>query len=748
MKRYLLTLAALLSIAIAHGEDNTSCHTSTSKSNKVGLVLGGGGAKGVAHIGVLKVLERAGMPIDIITGTSMGSIIGGTYACGHRAQAMDSVVRSQDWSFVLSDREDLSHQSLKEREKQNTYFMSKVFYFSKEEDAETGGGIILGKNITSLLDMLTTPYNDTIDFDKLPIPFACVATNVVNNTEYVFHKGILSRAMRASMAIPGVFAPVRKDSMVLIDGGMRNNYPADIARQMGADYIIGVDVSDRPKGAKDLKSTTQILSQITDFLCMNKYEDNIKMTDIVIRVNTDGYSAASFTEAAIDTLIRRGEEAAMQHWDEIIALRDRLGIKQPVRQDSLPDVISMKTAHKIGMVRFENMSPNEESYLRRKFNLEPGDSINIEQVEIILTAIRQDLHYHTANYRLINHPQRGDATLTLAAGQRRDTQVNLGVRFDNEEMVALQTNAEMPIRTKMPMDLELTLRLGKRLMARMDWTLHPTSFFQPTISYAFRNNDVAFYEYGNQAFNLTYNQHSVKLSLLNFNVRNFNISIGANYDYYDYHTLMVDRQSDHHISDEHIEDKGYISYEGKVWYNSENKWYFPTSGVRFQAKFAYHTDNFIKLKDRTGLQEYSFMCRAAFPLSPKFSFQPMVYGRALVGKEIPVLLGNMLGGEWYNHYIDGQMPFAGVAYMEMAWEKLVATQLQLQYNPTTNNNILLRMAAGQDAPEFDDLFRHKTMLGAQLSYYYTTMFGPLGGSIGYSNKTKKFYYYVNLGFVF
>ena len=257
------------------------------------LVLSGGGAKGTAHIGVLKVLERAGIPIDIVTGTSMGSLVGGIYACGHRAHEIDSVVRQLDWSLLLSNRNDLKHQSLREREKQNTYVISKELTFGKTEK-RTGGGFISGKNVVSLIDAYTAPYLDSIDFNKLPIPFACVATDVVDYSEQVFHSGIVGQAMRASMSIPGVFAPVRKGDRVLVDGGLTNNFPADVARQMGADIVIGVDVQSELKGASELTSTSAILLQIVDYNCQHKYQENLALTDIHILVNTKGYSSASF----------------------------------------------------------------------------------------------------------------------------------------------------------------------------------------------------------------------------------------------------------------------------------------------------------------------------------------------------------------------------------------------------------------------------------------------------------------------
>ena len=720
-----------------------------SKRPRVALVLSGGGAKGMAHIGVLKVLERAGIPVDIITGTSMGSIIGGLYACGHRAHELDSVVRHQDWSYVLSDREDLSHQSLHEREKQNTYVISKNITFGRSS-ASGGGGFILGKNISTLFDALTTPYNDSIDFATLPIPFACVATNIVDNSEYVFRSGILSQAMRASMSIPGAFAPVRKGDMVLVDGGLRNNFPTDIAREMGADIVIGVDVQSELKTAAGLNSASSILLQIVDINCKNKYEENMRLTDIPIRVNTSGYSAASFTSSAIDTLIRRGEEAAMKQWDKLVALRDSLGL---AKGRPLPRISNVRvplphaTVYKIGGIVFENMRKSDQTYIRNKFRLRVGDCITMDRADIITTAIRQDLYYKTARFRIEKNAGRDDATVTFIAGERRSNQVNVGARFDNEEMVAMQANAEFPIKTSTPMDVELTLRLGKRLMARADWSLHPISFFRPTVSYAFHYNEVDFYEYGSKAYSMNFDRHALKLQLFNFNVRNFNVSIAANWDYYHYRSVLVDRLPEH-LDETMDSDKGYISYSADVNYNSENEWYFPTRGTRLHAHFAYHTDNFINLDDQTGMREYTLAARTNIPLTDKLALQAMIGGRLLYTDDVPFVLSNMMGGEWYGHKFLQQIPFAGVGNLELSWDKLYAAQLQAQYKLTANNNLLLRLAVGQDGQSVKEMFQSKAMLGGSVSYYYNTMFGPLGGSLGYSNLTKKLYFYVNLGFVF
>ena len=212
MKKYLsLLLICLLAWPGMAGE-----------RKKVAVVLGGGGAKGVAHIGVLKVLEEVGIPIDIVAGTSMGAIVGGLYAIGYSPDEIKRMVELQDWDMLLSDKVKRSHLLFPEKEKAERYIVSLPFGLEKKD--RVIDGVVKG-----LFSDLTIGYHDSADFNSFLIPFACVAVDMVSGKDYVFHKGSLPLAMRASMAIPAVFTPVRLDSMVLVDGGLNNNYPVDVA---------------------------------------------------------------------------------------------------------------------------------------------------------------------------------------------------------------------------------------------------------------------------------------------------------------------------------------------------------------------------------------------------------------------------------------------------------------------------------------------------------------------------------------
>ncbi len=740
MKRkfWLLVIAVLLCCNLSAQQD------SIPSRKKVGVVLSGGGAKGMAHIGVLKVLERAGIPVDVITGTSMGSIIGGLYAIGYNANSLDSVVRKQDWSYVITDKEDLRNQSLSDRNKQYTYVFSTGLSFSKKNKSSEGG-IIKGKNLAELFGQLCTGYTDSLDFSKdLKIPFACVATNIIDNSEVDFHSGRLPQAMRASMAIPAAFAPVRLGDKVLVDGGLKNNYPADIAREMGADIIIGVTVQGEAKTADDIKGTLGILSQIVDVNCKNKVEENLAITDLHLQVNTSGYNTASFSSTAIDTLVRRGEEEAMQHWDELMALKQKIGIgddfRPTIHHPLRPKVMTERQYVKSFI--FENMTPQDERFLRQKFHLNRTDSIDANLQQQLTTSMRVDLFFKTAECRLL--PDADGVHVALTAGNRKVAQAHVGLRFDTEEYAALLLGLEIPLKAAVPTNTELTVRLGKRIMARGELTIHPRNFIRPSLSFTYRRNDIDCYVRGSRDYSVLYNQFQAEAVPINHDFRNLNIQVGLRWDYMHFSDKLESEQS----TDVTLNNEHYVSYRARLNYNSEDDWYFPTRGARFKAGYAYITDNFVKLDGMAGMSDISASWRKSFTFGRRFTLQPMVYGRLLLGDVVPMIFANNVGGNWFGHYLEQQMPFAGIGNIEYVANQFVAAQLQGQLRIATNNYVLLRVAVAQQAEKLKELFDHKTLYGIQGAYYYKTMFGPLGATFGYSNRTKKPYFFLDLGYEF
>ena len=758
MKKILLIIIAVLMTGIANAKTDSTTVKRAEQGQarpraKVGVVLSGGGAKGMAHIGVLKVLEKAGIPIDIITGTSIGSIVGGLYAIGYNAHSLDSMVRAQDWTYVITDKEDLRNQSLLDRKKVNTYLFSTGLTIGKRD--QSAGGLIKGKNLAELFQKLFVGYTDSLDFNKdLLIPFACVATNIMDNSEVVFHSGRLPQAIRASMSIPAAFSPVRMGNMVLVDGGLKNNYPVDVAREMGADITIGITLSGKPKTAEDIGGTMSIVGQIIDVNCVNKYDENKAITDLYMNVDPRQYSTASFTAEAIDSLIRYGEEEAMRHWDEIIALKQRIGIDDSFRPTIYHPLRpnAMTERQRVTGFTFENMPLQAERFLIQKFHLNKIDSIDAKIEQELTTSMRMDLFYQTAECQLV--PEGDGVRVVLSAGNRKSVQLHAGVRYDTEEYAAVLLGLDIPLKTAIPVETDITLRLGKRMMARGEITIHPRFFTRPTFSYTFHRSDVDIYTTGDLDYNIRYNQSQAEFLPINFELRHFNLQFGLRWDYLHYRNKLGSETAKQVT----LENEHFFSYRARLAYNSEDNWNFPTRGARFNAEYAYLTNDFAKLNiidaegnkqgKATGMSDVSADWRMSFTIGSRFTIQPMLYGRLLFGSVVPAVFGNTIGGEWFGHYVEQQMPFAGIGNIEYVNKQFVAAQLQAQQRIGGSNYVLLRVAAGQQAEKMKELFDYRTYLGVQGAYYYKTIFGPLGATLGYSNHTKKAYFFINLGYEF
>ena len=471
----------------------TALTLTAEERKKVAVVLSGGGAKGLAHVGALKVIEKAGIPVDIVVGTSMGSLVGGLYAIGYNAHQLDSIARSLDWMDIITDRDDIRSLNIIERERQNTYLLQ------RELTKDNKGGLLKGRKVITTLERLCAGYTDSIDFDKLPIRYSCIATDLADKTEIDIHSGSLPLAMRASMAIPAVFTPVRQDGKVLVDGGFTNDYPVDVARKMGADIVIGVTVVQSPQKAEQLKSTSNVIMQVLFFNILNKFEENIANTDLYIPVNTTGYTAGSFGKTAVDSLIQRGEQQAMSQWDEMLKLKEQIGISSTTVLGDL-----------------------QSPHCFRGF-----------AIPAPLTVLGDLQSPHPSS---LTPPSEG------RGASRR---LSLALRADNEELVAMQVNASIPLgasEVSSPFRgpggcLEGAIRLGKRIKAGADLTLHPCTswpFLATALSYHFHHNDINLYHKGKREYNILYNRHETQLQPLSIQLHDLIFSAGLRWDYYNF----------------------------------------------------------------------------------------------------------------------------------------------------------------------------------------------------------------------
>lgn len=553
-------------------------HAQQRKS--VAVVLSGGGAKGVAHIGALKVIEEAGIPIDYIVGTSMGSIIGGLYSIGYTPHQLDSMVNHQNWPLLLSDRISWEDQTMTERQNSETYVLSVPL--KKNLKANVFGGVIKGQNLANLFSELTVGYHDSINFNKLPIPFACVSENIVNGDEVVFHNGVLATAMRASMAIPGVFTPVRLGDKILVDGGMKNNFPTNIARTMGADVIIGVDVQNDLRTADELNNLSEIFNQIINLTGQTRYEENIKLATVYIKVDVKGYSAASFNIPALDTLVNRGEEAAREQWTALQKLKKEIGLPENYvapRHGPFSSLWSSKDIF-VKDITFDGIEDSDKKWIMHRCHLKENSKMRMEQLYEALTTLRGSQAYSNVSYKLTDTPQ--GYQLHFILEEKYERNLNLGIRFDSEEIASLLLNVRSRLDTRVPSWVSVTGRLGKRYLARVEYTLAPMQMRNFNFAYQFEYNDINIYDHGRRSYNTTYKYHSGEFGFSDVWFRNLRFGAGLNFEFFKYKDFLYNTGGQRL----EVKPQHFFSYFAQLHYNTYNKGYFPSKGTDVQGRYS------------------------------------------------------------------------------------------------------------------------------------------------------------------
>ena len=314
MKKYLLVFLMLIccGLSVMAQQQNEGGKTRP----KVGLVLGGGGAKGAAAIGILKELEREKIPVDYIAGTSIGAIIGGLYAQGYRADDLEKLFRSQNWLALLADRDTTLVGKVYKEEDGVIYVFGFPVRRKADADNNTGFWMLHGDHVYNFLDSLVSRSPVQRGIVKQAIPFSCVAFDIRRQQEIVLDTGSLARNMRASMAIPGAFKPVQIDTLMLVDGGMGNNLPVDVVRKMGADIVIAVDLQQRKRDDYRspfgfLKGLGGILDWLAERPDIKKYNVNRTKADLYINPDLGSYGVTDFNAKAIKAILKIGEDTGI-----------------------------------------------------------------------------------------------------------------------------------------------------------------------------------------------------------------------------------------------------------------------------------------------------------------------------------------------------------------------------------------------------------------------------------------------------
>ena len=744
----------------------------------VALVLSGGGAKGIAHIGVIKYIESLGIPVDLVVGTSMGGLIGGLYSLGYTTEQMDSLVRRIDWGWAFSDRlsrEYISYTDMKYKEK---YMLSIPFYYEKDyyrmkladenrfddvmrqdilhigADNENGGDLIknnllgslpsayiYGQNVSNLISSLTIGYQDSIDFKQLPNPFVCIASDMVSGKAKIWHSGKLNDAMRSTMSIPGVFAPVRTQGMVLVDGGLRDNYPTALARDMGADIIIGVDLSQKAKTYVQINNIADILGQGVEMLMMDALETNLQIPDVKIKPSLPEFNMMSFTPTAIDTIIVRGREAAMA-------------------QDSLLRIVAEKTAGRyvqdqkkkaydfhsdslvIADVEIKGVLPREQALLMDRLDLKFGQKISREDLDHIVAQIYGTQAYDSVTYELLGDSEPIKLVLNCKKGPIH--QFGLGVRVDTEEIVSVLLNLGYNAHKMYGHSVDYTVKISTNPYMTLKWSYDAPKIPTLNASATLRVTDMNALKFGDNKLSLNFLHSRQEIYMSNIKWRWFDIKAGIRNDVFNIKNV----KSEQIIGDYDFSQlsNDFVSLFMDARSETFDDGYFPTRGFTAGASYAW---TFLGLPAKiNNFHTVTAEAKTVIRGGEVFAALPYFNARALFGVDIPVAYFNAMGGSLAARYVDQQIPFMGITNLSAMKSILTVYGLDLRFRLARNHYLTGVINYARDCDKFRDYTKGLGYFGAGVEYAFDTIFGPIKGNVHWSNMTKKAGVYLSAGFNF
>jgi len=484
----------------------------------VGLVLSGGGAKGMAHVGVLRVLEEMQVPVDLIVGTSAGSAVGALYATGMSVDDIERRFLELDWLSSFQDDPGRVYKPV--RRKQNDWRLPLIPGLGVRSDGfHMGGGLIAGQNLGLILNELTRNAALVNDFDQLPIPFRAVATDLETGVEVVIAQGNISEAIRASMSIPGVYAPVRRGGRLLVDGGVANNLPVSVARDMGADVVIAVDITDPLMSTEDIQEAFSVVGQLTTLLTRRNTDDQLALLtdrDILIRPELKGYSSADFYDGP--ELFEVGATAARE---QAVAL-NRLSVSDQEWQQGRTRLTTEQWRQKpVVAIRFHQGERLASEFLRERLRQRIGEPLDIAQLEADLKRIYGLGYYESVTWSLA--PSEAGAILTIQAREKSwgpnylSFGLNYEDNFNGDTRFNLATGLRMTELNRLGAEWQTGVQLGTQPWVRTQW-------YQP-LGYGYDQFAVAGLEYNRDDYSIY--ENGERIAEIDVTFRQFDLALGT-----------------------------------------------------------------------------------------------------------------------------------------------------------------------------------------------------------------------------
>jgi NTE family protein len=713
------------------------------KDIKVGLVLSGGGAKGFAHVAVLKVLEEAGVRVDFIGGTSMGAIGGGLYASGYNATQLDSIIKEIDFEKILSDETPRKTKPFYEKEIGENYALILPIINKKVGIPKA---ISEGQNELNLLTRLTQHVNNIQDFSKLPIPFVCIATDLETGKQVTLNKGFLPEAIKASGSFPTLLAPVEIDGKILSDGGIVNNFPVDEVKAMGADIIIGVDIQSGLKDKEELDSAVKILNQIVGFQMYKTLVSKYKEVDLLIKPDMKEFNVVSFDK--IKEIMEKGEVASREKMDQ---LKD-IGSSQ-TKGKTKKVVVTVNKKISINRIEIEGNNNYTRAYILGKLNLKRLDTITYQKLIESINNVSATGNFENIQYNIINEKE-GIALRLKLKENRVSNYLKLGAHYDDLYKTGILLNLTSKHLLNKNDVISADIILGDNLRYNLNYFIDNgfyTSFGIKSRLNNFHTN-VRFDEANVNKINLEYEDFTNQIYFQTVFNRKFAIGTGIEHKRLKVFTETISSLDNIPTNNEnrlYFDKSNYYNLIGYLKIDTYDKEYFQKNGAYLDVDFRWYLGSSDFNNDFEHFSQLKGKLAFAYTFFDKLTSHFKSEAGITIGENENRVLNFNVGGYGEN-FINTLIPFFGYDFAELNSNAFLKSALTMRYEFLPKNYF---SATVNYARVEQDLFNEgkifeNTKAGYMLGYGLDTFLGPVEINYTWSPDHKEKYWYFNVGYWF
>jgi NTE family protein len=708
------------------------------KRPKVGVVLSGGGAKGYAHIGALKKIEEAGIKIDFIGGTSIGAIVGGLYASGYSADELEEIMYSLDLTNMIMNEKSRRELPFFDKSYREKYILELPF-----DNFKLGfpNAISSGQGTIDELTYLFRHVHDVTDFNKLPIPFVCVATKLETGEAVVFRNGYLPQIVLASGAYPSLLEPVIINGEKYIDGGVRNNFPVQEVLDMGADIIIGIDLQEGLLEDDELNSATKVIEQIISYGISEKSKIQSEMVDLVIKPNLEGFSVTSFDHK--DAIIKAGRKAVGEVLDELKEIAQKQGNvslqHEPIQSNEFILITDLE---------INGLETFNKSYIKGKLAINPPQLATYSQVRDGIKSLYSSGNFNKVYYR-IKENEEGHKTLSIVVRESPSKQtLKFGLHYDDLFKTGLLVNFTSRHLIFDNSTLSLDAVLGD--FPRYDINYYVDNGVYPSIGlYAgFKQFDAetqlrTFSDvYGDAAFEYKFNEFINRFYVQSTLLEKYALGGGLEHQYLDIKTNNLPTTD----PNRKIENNYFLSTYGFIRADNLDNPNFPRKGLKLDGTFKYifssNADDF----NETSL--ITFDIEGNKDLTRWLSLKGFGSFGTYFSNYPPISQKFQLGGYVEQEFMN-YSKFYGLPFFTDSGDNKLIIGGSVQAKFLRNHYLSAFTNFANVVDNFDELkvIQYK-YTGFGLGYGYDSPLGPLIGLWTYSPQTKKGLFNVSLGFWF